>query len=175
MAFNCYFLVATGRGAGLSDLAPAEYEAVLADLARWQREYRGRMMVRAKCAPQAKRIAYEHGAPGLESGGCMAGTQYCRITPSGDVTPCPYMTAVAGNLRERSFRDIWTGSELLRSLRDPGRLGGRCGACEYRELCGGCRCRAYAELGVGRVLSVSGKRLRACRSSCARGSQSRSS
>src|SRR5204863_9483488 len=43
VAFNCYFLVATGRGAGLSDLAPAEYEAVLADLARWQRDYRGRM------------------------------------------------------------------------------------------------------------------------------------
>src|SRR5256886_15015211 len=55
VAFNCYFLVATGRGAGLSDLAPAEYEAVLADLARWQRDYRGRMMVRAKCAPHFMR------------------------------------------------------------------------------------------------------------------------
>jgi len=55
VAFNCYFLVATGRGAGMSDLAPAEYDAVLADLARWQREYRGQMMIRAKCAPHFMR------------------------------------------------------------------------------------------------------------------------
>src|SRR5256714_3026168 len=60
VAFNCYFLVATGRGAGLSDLAPAEYETVLADLARWQRDYRRRMMVRAKCAPHFMR--YGHAA-----------------------------------------------------------------------------------------------------------------
>jgi MoaA/NifB/PqqE/SkfB family radical SAM enzyme len=53
VSFNCYFLVATGRGAGLSDLAPAEYEAILADLARWQRQYRGQMMIRAKCAPHS--------------------------------------------------------------------------------------------------------------------------
>ena len=48
VSFNCYFLVTTGRGASLSDLAPADYEAVLADLARWERAYRGRMLVRAK-------------------------------------------------------------------------------------------------------------------------------
>jgi radical SAM protein with 4Fe4S-binding SPASM domain len=105
------------------------------------------MLVRAKCAPHFKRIAYEEGEAGLDSGGCMAGVDYCRITPEGDVTPCPYMTAVAGNVRQGGFTRVWQSSPLLESLRDPARLGGRCGACEYRELCGGCRCRAYAHTG----------------------------
>ena len=74
----------------------------------------------------------------------MAGTQYCRITPGGDVTPCPYMTVVAGNVREQSFAEIWTSSPVLTDLRDPSRLKGTCGACEFKELCGGCRCRAQA-------------------------------
>jgi len=74
----------------------------------------------------------------------MAGTQYARITPEGNVTPCPYMTAVAGNVRERSFAEIWNDSPVLTELRDTSRLGGRCGRCEFAKMCGGCRCRAYA-------------------------------
>ncbi len=57
-AFNCYFLVPTGRGARLGELSPAENEVVLGELARWQRDYRGRMMVRAKCAPHFMRRVY---------------------------------------------------------------------------------------------------------------------
>src|SRR5216110_3218248 len=94
VAFNCYFLVATGRGAGLSDLAPVEYEAVLADLARWQRQYRGQMMVRAKCAPHFMRHVHrtDPDSPILHyETRCPCGTQYCRITPDGKLTPCPYL------------------------------------------------------------------------------------
>ena len=58
------------------------------------------------------------------------------------------MTAVAGNVRDDGgFARVWRESPLLQSLRDPALLGGRCGACEFRELCGGCRCRAYAHTG----------------------------
>ncbi len=145
-SFNLYFLVQTGRGQQMNDLSAASTEEMLTELVDVQESYRP-MLVRSKCAPQFKRIAYERGRGGLESGGCMAGTQYCRITPSGDVTPCPYMTVSAGNVREQSFTEIWTSSPVLRDLRDPGRLKGRCGACEYKELCGGCRCRAYAGFG----------------------------
>ena len=74
----------------------------------------------------------------------MAGTEYCRIMPEGDVTPCPYMTVVAGNVREQSFTEIWNHSEVFQNLRDLNQLKGRCGDCEFNELCGGCRCRAYA-------------------------------
>ncbi len=146
VAFNCYFLVATGRGAALSDLAPADYEAVLADLARWQRDYRGRMLVRAKCAPHFMRHVHQLDpeSPILNyETRCPCGTQYCRITPDGKLTPCPYMPEVAGDLVERSFAEVWRASPLLRRLRE-GTLGGKCGRCEYRALCGGCRARALA-------------------------------
>jgi len=146
VAFNCYFLVATGRGAGLSDLAPAEYEAVLADLARWQRQYRGQMMVRAKCAPHFMRHVHaaDPASPILNyETRCPCGTQYCRITPDGKLTPCPYLPEVAGDLRTQSFGEIWRSSALFRQLRE-GTLGGKCGRCEYQKLCGGCRARAFA-------------------------------
>jgi len=146
VSFNCYFLVATGRGASLSDLAPAEYEAVLVDLARWQREYRGRMLVRAKCAPHFMRHVHqtEPDSPLLNyATRCPCGTQYCRIAPDGKVTPCPYLPEVAGDLRVQSFADIWRSAPLFRRLRE-GELGGKCGRCEYRAVCGGCRARAFA-------------------------------
>ena len=146
VAFNCYFLVATGRGAGMSDLAPAEYEVVLADLARWQRQYRGQMMVRAKCAPHFMRHVHaaDRDSPILNyETRCPCGTQYCRITPDGKLTPCPYLPEVAGDLRTQSFAEIWQSAPLFRALRE-GALGGKCGACEYRKLCGGCRARAFA-------------------------------
>jgi len=146
VAFNCYFLVATGRGAGLSDLAPAEYEAVLADLARWQRDYRGRMMVRAKCAPHFMRHVHaaDPDSPILNyETRCPCGTQYCRITPDGKLTPCPYLPEVAGDLRAQTFGDIWRSAPLFHTIR-AGTLGGKCGQCEYRKLCGGCRARAFA-------------------------------
>jgi radical SAM protein with 4Fe4S-binding SPASM domain len=145
-SFNLYFLVQTGRGQLLNDLSPERTENMLSNLVDWQDEHRP-MLVRSKCAPQFKQIAYERGSGGLESGGCMAGTQYCRITPQGDVTPCPYMTVVAGNLRDQSFSEIWRTSRVLQELRDVKKLKGRCGRCEFNELCGGCRCRAYAAFG----------------------------
>src|SRR5256886_1770428 len=151
VSFNCYFLVPTGRGASLTDLAPAEYELVLADLARWERTYRGRMLVRAKCAPHFMRHVHktDPDSPVLNyQTRCPCGTQYCRITPDGKLTPCPYLPEVAGDLATQSFTEIWRSSPLFRRLRE-GTLGGKCGACEYRKLCGGGRARALPLAGGG--------------------------
>ena len=109
------------------------------------------LLIRAKCAPHFRRILYEMSpsSPLLRNyahGSCPAGKYYCRITPEGDVTPCPYMPLAVGSLRERSFADLWRTAPLFADLRDP-RLGGRCGACEFSKICGGCRCRAYAAHG----------------------------
>ncbi len=145
-AFNLYFLVQTGRGEEMNELDAVRTEVMLERLAGWQNAYRP-MLVRAKCAPQFKQIAYAQGLAGLESGGCMAATEYCRITPEGDVTACPYMTLVAGSVLEQSFSDIWHGSPIFEGLRRPDQFKGRCGRCEFNELCGGCRCRAYAATG----------------------------
>ena len=146
VSFNLYFLVATGRGAHLTDLSPTEYEALLAELVDHQRRHRGRMLVRAKCAPHFMRHVHQADpeSPILNySTRCPCGVQYCRITPDGKLTPCPYLPAHAGDLRQQSFGDIWRESPLFRELRT-GALGGKCGQCEYRALCGGCRARAYA-------------------------------
>jgi radical SAM protein with 4Fe4S-binding SPASM domain len=145
-SFNLYFLVQTGRGQQMNDLPPERTEAMLSYLVEEQDKHRP-MLIRSKCAPHFKQIAYNKGLGGLESGGCMAATEYCRIMPQGDVTPCPYMTVAAGNVREQSFREIWETSPVLQALRDLNQLKGRCGICEFKELCGGCRCRAYAAYG----------------------------
>ena len=149
VCFNLYFLVATGRGARLADLAPEEYESILGELVGHARRHRGRMMVRAKCAPHFMRHVHaaDPDSPilGYETR-CPCGVQYGRITPDGKLTPCPYLPVAAGDLRRQSFEEVWRGSALLAELRD-GVPAGKCGRCEYRRMCGGCRARAYALTG----------------------------
>lgn len=113
--------------------------------------YANGLILRAKCAPHFRKIIYEldPDSPMLKNyaqGSCPAGKHYCRITPEGDITPCPYMPVSVGNLRKESFDEIWHNSPVLNDLREP-HLGGRCGECEFSEICGGCRCRAYAAYG----------------------------
>ena len=172
---NFFFLVRTGRGENLTDIDAEQYEGILTSLARaqgvgehgdeetasvfskqedpWSMPVgaAGKLLIRAKCAPHFRRVVWEldPNSPLLRNyahGSCPAGKYYCRITPTGDVTPCPYMPVVAGNLRRTSFADLWAGSEVFDDLREP-RLGGRCGTCEFGKICGGCRCRAYATYG----------------------------
>ena len=149
VSFNAYFLVPTGRGARLSDLSAAEYETVLAELVEHHRRYLGRMLVRAKCAPHFMRLVHQLApdSPILNyETRCPCGTQYCRITPDGKLTPCPYIPTAAGDLRATSFTEVWRDAPLFTALRAR-ELEGRCGQCEYRALCGGCRARAFAESG----------------------------
>lgn len=149
VSFNLYFLVATGRGARLADLAPAEYESLLAELVVHHDRHLGRMMVRSKCAPHYMRHLHRASpeSPVLNyATRCPCGTQYCRITPDGKLTPCPYIPTAAGDLRTHSFADVWRDAPLFRELRSP-RLAGNCGRCEYRAMCGGCRARAFAATG----------------------------
>jgi AdoMet-dependent heme synthase len=148
VSFNAYFLVPTGRGARLSDLTAEEYETALTELVAHHTRYLGRMMVRAKCAPHFMRLVHQL-APDSPiadySTRCPCGTQYCRITPDGQLTPCPYIPTAAGDLRTQGFAEIWREAPLFRALRGGGdTLGGRCGRCEYRAVCGGCRARALA-------------------------------
>lgn len=149
---NVFFMVCTGRGEELTDITPAQYEEVLGFLVACQDKYKD-MLVRARCAPHFKRLAYEKDpnspitkATGYMGGGCLAGTNYARVTPNGDVTPCPYMPLSAGNIRQRSFADLWEQSEIFASFRYP-HLKGKCGDCEYSEICGGCRARPYVDHG----------------------------
>ena len=79
-------------------------------------------------------------------GGCSAGQKMSNVDPRGDVHPCQFWPHVTlGNVRERPFSEIWRdeSNPFLKALREkPEHLKGRCGACQFNHLCGGCRIRA---------------------------------
>jgi radical SAM protein with 4Fe4S-binding SPASM domain len=140
--FHLFFLVPTGRGTKLTDISPQKYEDMITTT--FAKVHRHRLNVRPSCAPQFMRIAKGMGLDMRQwIRGCIAGMYYCRIYPNGDVTPCPYLPIKLGNVREQSFKDIWFNSPVFKNLRNPNCLKGKCGACEYKALCGGCRARAY--------------------------------
>lgn len=144
VAFHLFFLVCTGRGQQMTDITPAEYSVALSALVAAQGEYQGQMLIRARCAPHFRRLAYSRNTElAASSAGCMAGTSYCRISPVGEITPCPYLPLSVGNLRNDSLADIWETAPIFNQLRQP-ILTGRCGVCEFGALCGGCRARAYS-------------------------------
>ncbi|MGE5556577.1 MAG: radical SAM protein [Methanocella sp.] len=76
--------------------------------------------------------------------GCHAGNMYFSLRPNGDIYPCTFLPIKVGNIRNQSLREIWQKAPLLNALRQRQNLKGKCGSCEYREGCGGCRGRAYA-------------------------------
>ncbi len=146
---NIFFLVCTGRGESVTDLTPQRYEQVLGEVIEAQEHYPD-LIIRARCAPHFKRVAYQRNPAsalnrisGLEGDGCLAGTHYCRITPEGGLTACPYIPDEVGNIRQDSFETLWATSPAMQLLRAPS-LNGSCGACEFRKLCGGCRARPLA-------------------------------
>jgi radical SAM protein with 4Fe4S-binding SPASM domain len=79
--------------------------------------------------------------------GCLAGTGVCFISHEGEVFPCGYLPALAGDLRKQSLADIWTSSIVFNELREDDNLKGKCGCCEFRHVCMGCRARAFAATG----------------------------
>ena len=79
--------------------------------------------------------------------GCLAGTGVCFISHEGEVFPCGYLPAIAGDLRRQSFAEIWNESAVFAMLRDDDNLKGKCGCCEFRHVCMGCRARAFAATG----------------------------
>jgi radical SAM protein with 4Fe4S-binding SPASM domain len=101
----------------------------------------------------------QHGQPGGHPGGghpdgmsamtkgCLAGTGVCFISHEGEVYPCGYLPALAGDLRKQAFAEVWEGSQVFARLRDTDNLKGKCGCCEFRNVCMGCRARAYAATG----------------------------
>ena len=79
--------------------------------------------------------------------GCLAGTGVCFISHEGEIYPCGYLPVIAGDLRKQTFADIWENSTVFHELRDTSGLKGKCGCCEFRNVCMGCRARAYAATG----------------------------
>lgn len=158
MALNFFFLVCTGRGVTQTDLSGQAYEDSLRDILALQ-QARPDLMIRARCAPYARRMLGLHAGEVAEgyaewSSACLAGRRYLRIGPKGEVTPCPYIPQSAGSVRWQPLREIWeTGADFVR-LREE-MPGGKCGGCDYRVSCGGCRARALAT--AGNLMAEDGK------------------
>ncbi len=77
--------------------------------------------------------------------GCLAARWVCHISSNGDLHPCYLLPQKLGNLKQDTFRDIWFDNSnlVLKELRDRTLLKGNCGMCRYRDVCGGCRARAF--------------------------------
>ena len=148
-ALNVFFLVCVGRAQSFVSLTADRYEAVLVELIQAQADYPD-LILRPRCAPHYKRIAYQlqpqaaiNRISGREADGCIAGIHYARVNHQGGVTACPYIEQAVGNIRDTAFSALWADAEDFARLRSP-ELGGKCGICEYRMLCGGCRARPLA-------------------------------
>jgi radical SAM protein with 4Fe4S-binding SPASM domain len=98
--------------------------------------------------PHAARDANRH-PEGMNAmtKGCLAGSGVCFVSHVGEVFPCGYLPVLAGDLRKQSFAEIWEHAAVFQALRDPDNLKGKCGCCEFRNICMGCRARAFAATG----------------------------
>ena len=160
-AWYLFMIVPTGRGEEIMAelIPPDEYEAMLNwhyDMEKEEDE----LLVRPTCAPQYYRVVLQRAKQEGErfkrrtlkfstggSKGCLAGQLICMIDVDGNVLPCSYFPLPAGNIRHQSFREIWEESPLFLEMRDFAGYKDHCGRCEYLNVCGGCRARAWAVTG----------------------------
>lgn len=159
VAHHIFLLVPTGRGKYIVDHAieADEYEKTL----NWFYDQRERtsLQLKATCAPHYYRILRQrakaegktismqtHGLDAVTRG-CLAGTGFCFISHTGVVQPCGYTDVECGNIAQSTFSEVWHHSPVFQKLRDFKQLEGKCGLCEYRVVCGGCRARAYEASG----------------------------
>ncbi len=108
------------------------------------------VVIRPSVHPAHAASSHPGGHPGEMSAmtkGCLAGTGVCFLSHEGEVFPCGYLPAIAGDLRKQRFADIWNHSQVFADLRDDSKLEGKCGCCEFQHVCMGCRARAYAATG----------------------------
>lgn len=176
-ALHLFMLVPVGCGMDLSPdvmLSTDEYEAALNWI--YDRSLECRLHLKATCAPHYFRIVrqraradgrpmpqrphpggHPHGATAPAGGhppdmsamtkGCLAGQSVCFVSHTGEVFPCGYLPVSSGNVVHTPLADIWQRSPIFASLRDDSTLEGKCGLCEYKRVCMGCRARAFSETG----------------------------
>jgi len=141
-AHHIFFLVPTGRGRDIDDVIPSPeaYEKLLQEILEKQKTVS--LELKPVCAPQFMRIAKQNKIDMRFEKGCLAGVSYACILPNGEVHPCPYMPIKLGNVKEEGFVKIWQENKVLDHLRQL-HLHGKCGICEFKKVCSGCRAAAF--------------------------------
>ena len=165
--WSLFFLVPTGRANAADMISPEEHEQVfhwLCDLSQ-----RASFDIKSTAAPAYRRVVIQRrraaqgssaskaSAPALAGAGYRYadglgrpakgvndGNGFCFISHTGDVYPSGFLPLSAGNVRQQSLVDLYRTAPLFRRLRDPSALKGKCGRCDFRDVCGGSRARAYA-------------------------------
>jgi heme b synthase len=159
VAHHIFLIVPTGRAKELKkdNIPIQDYERAL----HWFYEKRDQVPIhlKATCAPhyyrilrqrarqEGKKITFKtHGLDAL-SRGCLGGVSFCFISHIGQIQPCGFLELNCGDLNDTGIEDIWNNSKIFQSLRYFDGYNGKCGICEYRTVCGGCRARAYESTG----------------------------
>jgi len=171
--WSVFFLVPTGRGTALRPLSAPDIEQVL----WWLHDISPVVPVKTTEAPHFRRVAIQRATdPDQGPGGALlddlrrhtrsypprrsstpgrtrppldvnAGRGFSFIDHTGAVQPSGFLPVTVGSVHEQPFSTIYREAPLLQALRNPDALGGRCGRCEFRTVCGGSRSHAYAVTG----------------------------
>jgi AdoMet-dependent heme synthase len=164
--WSVFFLVPTGRG-HLQDLVSAEeFEEVFAKLAdvsqsvhfdikTTEAQHYRRYLAQQRAAQRRNNARPDSILParpfadgiGRAPRGLNDGKGFVFISHQGEVFPSGFLPLAAGNIRTQPLADIYRNAPLFKQLRDTSNLKGKCGQCEFREICGGSRSRAYALTG----------------------------
>ncbi|MFO7577342.1 MAG: radical SAM protein [Pelovirga sp.] len=160
-AWYMFMIVPTGRGEEIMSelISPEDYEEILS----WhyqQEKNEDEILMRPTCAPHYYRIVPQRAkAEGAEfkrrsltfstggGKGCIAAQSICLIDCFGNLKPCSYFHSSVGNVKQVPFKELWYNSKVFKDLRDFSRYTGKCGECEFINVCGGCRARADAVYG----------------------------
>ncbi|HWT79622.1 MAG TPA: TIGR04053 family radical SAM/SPASM domain-containing protein [Candidatus Methylomirabilis sp.] len=171
--WSLFFLVPTGRGRPEDGVSAQEYEEILNDLYDLSRvvpfgiktteapHYRRVVLERhqgirrdgrvgsgpGKTGQRPYQFGFQADAIGRAPKGVNDGNGFVFVDHLGNITPSGFLPVIAGNVRNDDLVDAYRQHPVFRELRDPDRLRGKCGRCEYRSLCGGSRARAYAMTG----------------------------
>ncbi|MFB0552782.1 MAG: radical SAM protein [Phycisphaerae bacterium] len=167
VAVHIFMLVPVGCGQVLAEtdmLSPEQYEQKMLEICRL--DSRSELQMKVTCGPHYERIIRQQGlyqarkkaahisgsVPGRAghggaSRGCLAGLGVLFVGHQGDVFPCGYLPIECGNVLKQKLVEIWHNNEDLARMRNSSGLEGKCGVCGYRDVCGGCRGRAYAATG----------------------------
>ena len=146
---------ANGRASLDDDLTAAEYERVFAylyerskdapfDIKTTEAQHYRRYVAQQRKLEGGVRPASSRSDLIARQGGINDGKGLVFISHTGEIYPSGFLPLSAGNVRRDSLAEVYRDHPLFRRLRDPGEFSGKCGVCEYRNLCGGSRSRAHA-------------------------------
>jgi AdoMet-dependent heme synthase len=163
--WSVFFLVPTGRGQTEDLISAEEFEQVFEKLdaisqdvrfdiktteAQHYRRFLAQKRAERRRSPVPARrdsVKASHDSIGRSPRGINDGKGFVFISHYGEVYPSGFLPVSAGNIRHQPLPDIYRNAPLFRALRDSSNLKGKCGVCEFRELCGGSRSRAFALTG----------------------------